>query len=225
MQVNCYEFPTHLPIPSDYPQQPEALPDVPSPQLPMYRYTPLVTTLPTPTPPVNTYPGLFTGPSEFNPIPGIQFLSLDDAYRMQALFAANQFLTHRLAEQGLTSVPEANPFIITGQSRSGTIAGLYSETALLSTTLGVIGYELFGQWRAQVTTAFANFKVDMAAYAPWFDTSDGARGITALVVQGHAKLREVHDLIRTHNEARLNFVGVQQLVTTDPPERERGEQW
>jgi hypothetical protein len=211
MQAKCYEFPLFVPKPGNSPYTPPLAPII----LPYN---------PPPTPAVITYPGLFNPQrSEFHPVPDVCLVSQDDQYFLQAVYAAQQFIVRRCREQGLPGAPEPNPLVA---ESNGTIAGLYSELSLLSTMFGVVQFEiLLGPRREAAHTAFTNFQTDMMAYAPWLRFAGGVPDINALVAEGHAKLRELQDLIKTYRQARLHFQGMQQMDTTYPPERERGGQW
>ena len=206
--MNQYVFPVRLPNPENL-----YTPDIMDVQV----YNPQVAPPPT-VPmqqPVITYPGLFAiggGGGEFHPVQGINFIFMEDMLRLQALFAARQFLTTRCLERGLPGVSEGNPFITTTTTIArgtdgGTIACLFSELSLLSATLGVISSEiLLGPRRADAQTAYQDFAWDLLAYAPWIRFPNGSSSdIHAMVAQGQAKLRELRDLIDTYRDAQLNF--------------------
>lgn len=189
--MNCYDFPVSLPNPNN----------LYKPCIRIGCYTPAV-----PTQPVITYPGLF--PAEYGgtffPHQSVDYLTMEDMIRLQALFAARQFLTARCREHGLPGVSKENPFIVRGTE--GTIQCLYSELSLLSASLGALGFEIArGEWRPQALKAYYDFAADMLAYAPWLEFPQGAVDFYPLVEQGQAKLVEMHDLIEGYNTARIRF--------------------
>ena len=124
-------------------------------------------------------------------IAGVNFIFMEDMLRIQALFAARQFLTARCLERGLHGVAEGNPFIA---GTNGTIACLHSELSLLSATLGTVSSEmLLGARRIPAQKAYSDFVSDLLEYAPWIRFPDGASDLHALVRQSQAKLRALQD--------------------------------
>jgi hypothetical protein len=160
-----------------------------------------------PTKPVITYPGLF--PTEYGtlffPHHGVNYLSMGDALRIQALFAARQFLTTRCRERGIPGVSAGNPWIVPG--RISTMECLYSELSLLSASLGALGFEMArdGARRTQAMMAYYDFAADMLAYAPWLEFPQGPVDFYPLVEQSQAKLVELRDMIEAYDAARFRF--------------------
>ena len=150
-----------------------------------------------------TYPGLFVGGSAFHPVDDVSFIEMKDMLKLQALFAAGQFLAARCKEHGLVGLSDANPFI---KKDGGTFACLYSEMSLVGATLGAVQCEIvMGACMRPAQCAYADFVADMAGYAPWLRFPDGAPSFCALIKEAQAKLQEVMDLQVGYQAAKENF--------------------
>jgi hypothetical protein len=208
--MNVDELAIRLPMPGDMPAM----------QVVAHVYVPG-----TPKLPVVVYPGLFAANpgGELYPFVGVA-LPEEDRIRLQALFAARQFLTARCKECGLQGVPEENPFI---EGSKGTLECLFSELSLLSALLGVVSSEmLMGPRTTQAQLAYFNFTSDMHNYAPWILLPQGAPSFHVMVEQGHAKLKELGGLITDYKDRVRHFRQAQQqqqppVDSASPPERER----
>ena len=191
----CYEFPICLPNPENL-----YMPDPP-----VVPYLDPLAHSPSPVPMMRpiTYPGLFCASGDSCPLEGFNFIPMGDKLRIQALFAAGQFLNARCKEQGLVGIFEANPYIV-GEPNS--FACLHSELSLLGAGLGHLMSEMaLGPRRVAAQAAFQYFATDLKTYAPWFSYPEGAASLWTLIRQSQATLYEAYELTRAKKDACQHF--------------------
>ena len=193
-----YEFPLRLPNP-DSPYMPDAYDQDRSSGTPLHGR-------------IKTFPGLFQtkfgGDDGVHPIVGVSFLHMSDAFRLQALFAASQFLASRCRQNQVINIPGLCP-IQRQPSSSLSLRYLYLEIEIFKQMLvQVMDQATRSHLSENATIAYRGFVEDMRVYASWLTVERRPVYYDEWMLEidnALAKLCEVEDLVTDYRNARVRF--------------------